>query len=85
MSIVRVKLCGKLKHQVVKLLSHSPSFRDLLNYVSRGDVELNEVKKLVKKVNIELKGEQRIYVRKTPYWVKAADYCLVLTHKRGRV
>jgi len=51
--VVRVKLCGKLKHQVVKLLSHSPSFRDLFNYISRGDVELNEVKKLVKKVNIK--------------------------------
>jgi len=78
-------LCGKLKRQVVKLSLHYPSFRDLLNYISRDDVELDEVRKLVGKVNIEFKGDLRIYVRKTPYWVKVADYCLVLTCKRGRV
>jgi len=76
--MVRVWL-GKSLGTVDLTTLGSRSFHELLNYVASGEVDLNEVRKLVEKVNEDLKVRGlRIQVRKASPWDKKVDYRLVL-------
>jgi hypothetical protein len=76
--MVRVEL-GKSLRAVDLGLLLSLSFRELLNYISGGDADLSEVKRLVGTVNEEFKMRNlHIQVRRAAPWDSKADYRLVL-------
>ena len=80
LNVVRVWLGKSLR---IVDLSLPVDFFRLLDYISSGDVDLDEVENLVEKVNEGLRRRGlRIQTRKAVPWDKKADYRLILQHRQ---